>query len=70
MADDSFTITLSGKERTLLLHLIGYATQAACRDGDFQLAYRILDFANRANKNNPEWKPYKIPDEFKSAANN
>jgi hypothetical protein len=69
MADDSLTITLSPDDRVLFMLVLGYATNTACKDGDFPLAYRILALANRLNRDNPEWVPYNIPDEFKSEVN-
>jgi len=65
MADDKMTFTLTRDEFEVLLLMMGYATGAAFKENP-RLAHSFLELANRVNKDSPNWKPYQIPDEFKS----
>ena len=65
MAADDYTVALSAKEHELLLLMCGYATGAAMKDNQ-PLAYKFLALTNTLNKGNPNFIPYRIPDEFKT----
>jgi hypothetical protein len=65
MPEGKVTIALTTDEYDRLLILMGFAIGAAY-DKDRGMAYRFLDLANRVNRGKPRWRPYEIPDEFKS----
>lgn len=52
-------MTLAEYERIVLI--FGYATGAAMKEGEKDLAYGWLAFANEMNATNPGWTPYNIP---------
>jgi hypothetical protein len=56
------TFTLSDKEHTDLLIMLGFATAMAWKDTDKSLAYSFIRLANAINANNPNWKPYEVPE--------
>jgi hypothetical protein len=53
------TIELSDEEFKILLLAMGYATGAAAKEGNHQLANSFLILANAVNRDNPRWIPYK-----------
>jgi hypothetical protein len=66
MPADDITFTLTFDEFQCLLLSMGFAFGSAMQQNDPRLAYSFLHIANQVNKSNPHWKPYVIPDQFKS----
>jgi hypothetical protein len=62
---DVVMLRLTGVEYDRLLIMMGFAVGAAMKE-DMGMAYRFVDLVNRLNKGNPAFKPYEIPDKFKS----
>jgi hypothetical protein len=62
---EGYTFTLTNEEYERLLLMMAFAVGAAFKQDKYQ-SYMFLDLANRINKNNPNWRPYAIPEEFKS----
>jgi hypothetical protein len=60
-ASDSPGFALTQEEFDVLLLALGYATGAAMRDFNSDMACRFMRLANRVNQNNPNWKPYILP---------
>lgn len=65
MPANEVVIRLSVDEYERLVFLVGYATGKAFDSGERELAYRFLDLANRVSRENPQWRPYHIPEEFR-----
>lgn len=61
-----FEVSLSRDEYNQLLLLMGYAIGAAHTQGDMGLHADFIHLANRLNRNNPYWVPYRLPDELNS----
>lgn len=55
-------IALTREEYETLLLAVGYATGAALRDNDRKLMRAFLLLANAVNRDNPNWKPYEVPE--------
>jgi hypothetical protein len=64
-ADSEIIISLTRAEYSRLLLMMGFATGSAFKE-DRYLAYRFMDLANRISRDNPDWKPYDIPEEFQA----
>jgi hypothetical protein len=47
--------------------MLGFALGGALRDSDRRQFYAWLAFVNELNATNPDFTPYEIPEEFRSA---
>jgi hypothetical protein len=59
-----YEITLSREDFESLLLALGMATGLCFREGQEQLAYRIIQLTNIINAGNPDFLPYAIPPKY------
>jgi len=69
MTQEEVVIRLSRSEYEVLLLALGFATGAAVRDHDTQLAHSFVRLANAVNKDQPGWVPYKMPEDAGTVKN-
>lgn len=54
-------IEFSQHDYETLLLTLGYAAGALLMQGDRALFYRVVELANRINRDNPNWTQFEIP---------
>jgi hypothetical protein len=54
-------IEFSQHDYETLLLTLGYAAGALQRSGEHGLFFRVLELANRINRDNPNWTAYELP---------
>ena len=64
MNQNTVKFELEGQDFICLMLMLGYATAAAMKHSK-ELGYSFLDLANRINRDNPNYTPYQIPEEFR-----
>jgi hypothetical protein len=62
----NLNLNLTREEFDTLILALGFATGSAFKQGMGKLSYSLLELANTINKDNPNWKPYEIPQEYRS----
>jgi hypothetical protein len=58
------TKTLKDDDKVLFLMMQGFATGAAIRNGDRDLALKFLALTNKLNSDNPNFIPYRTVDDI------
>lgn len=61
------TIELTQDEFESLLIALGVAVGTFMKQKDWAEVHRLMRLANAINRNNPNWTPYEVPEEQKSA---
>lgn len=64
---EGVTLKLSEDDFASLLLVIGYATGAARYESDMSLFYRWMALANKVNEGNTDYRPYEIPEQYRTA---
>jgi hypothetical protein len=62
---NTVTLQMTNEDFVSLLLALGYASGAAHRAGDLTRFWGWIDFANRLNRTNPDFRVYDIPEEFR-----
>jgi hypothetical protein len=61
---DRVTLEMDREDYNMLLLMLGYATGAASKEHNQAKFWRLIDFVNRLNADNPNFRPYEIPEEY------
>ena len=63
MTTKTYSFVLEEEQYETLLAMAAWATKAAFTDGNKAIAFRFLGLVNKMNENNPEWTPYRFPEQ-------
>lgn len=61
---DTVRLEMAQEDYAQMLQMLGCAAGMAHRAGDTRTFYAWIDFVNRLNAGNPDFRPYEIPEKF------
>jgi hypothetical protein len=63
--DGVVTLTMTREQYAQLLVIIGFAAGAVHRQENYRCFWNWIKFANELNRENPEYTPYEIAEQFR-----
>jgi hypothetical protein len=61
---ERITLEMTEEDYDALTLFLGIASGHAHRDGDLQMFWRMIQFVNRLNRTNPNFRQYDVPPQF------